>query len=345
MKRILLLLLLLSCSFVNCQNLFNDNLNSYTPGIDLNGQGTWTNNSSFPGGAGTASASGPGASKIIDTGMSYLNYGTSLKSCDIKINSDACGTPFTVATGNDLYVGVVLNLTSAQANNNSDFFRVLSGGNYFTSFRMYATPSGSGFVLGIAKGANGNPISTATTTLNFNQDHLIIFKYSKGSGASDDVVSLYVDAVYASGVPAVADAIASSGTDQIDATLNGIDRMILRQNWTNGMPTGRAGLFSVALTWETLTFNLSNNDFNRNSFVISGHQADNGILTIKSNSAIENAVLNIYDIQGKKIETKTISLQESVNDITINPIRNTGVYIVEILSETNQRFTQKIMVN
>ena len=343
MTRILLLLLLLSCSFVKCQNLFNDNLNSYTPGIDLNGQGTWTNNSSLPGGAGTASASGPGASKIIDAGMSYLNYGTSIKSCDIKINSDACGTPFPVATGNDLYVGLVLNLTSAQANNNSDLFRVLSGGNFFTSFRMYATPSGSGFVLGIAKGANGNPISTATTTLNFNQDHLIIFKYSKGSGASDDVVSLYIDAVYASGVPAIADAIATSGNDQIDATLNGIDRMILRQNWTNGMPTGRAGLFSVALTWETLTFNLSNDDFNRNTFTISSNNANNGILNIKSGIALEKAELRIYDIQGRQIDSKTISLTENSNDIAINPIQNSGVYIVELKSD-NRRFTQKIMV-
>ena len=131
MKKILLSIFTLAALTTGAQNIFNDNLNSYTPGIDLNGQGTWTNNSSLPGGAGTASASGPGASKIIDAGMSYLNYGISVKSCDIKINSDACGTPFTVATGNDLYVGLVLNLTSAQANNNSDLFRVLSGGNFF----------------------------------------------------------------------------------------------------------------------------------------------------------------------------------------------------------------------
>ena len=345
MKKKLLLLITLSCSLANSQNIFHDNLDTYTTGIDLSGQGTWTNNSSLPGGAGTASASGPGASKVIATGMSYLNYGISANSCDIKINSDACGTPFTLATGNDLYVGLVLNLTTVQANNNSDFFRVLSGGNFYTSFRMYATPSGGGFVLGIAKGANGNPISTTTITLNFNQDHLIIFKYSKGAGASDDAVSLYIDPAYANGVPAVADAVASSGSDQIDSVLNGIDRMLFRQNWTNGMPTGRAGLFSVALTWETLTFNLANTDFNKNTFAISSTEATNGILNIKSIMALEKVALTIYDIQGRKIDSKTISLQETINDIAINPIRNAGVYIVEILSEDNQRFTQKIIVN
>ena len=49
-----------------------------------------------------------------------------------------------------------------------------------------------------------------------------------------------------------------------------------------------------------------------------------------SNIAIEKATLTIYDIQGRTIDTKNISLNESINDIAVNPIRSAGVYIVEI---------------
>jgi hypothetical protein len=94
----------------------------------------------------------------------------------------------------------------------------------------------------------------------------------------------------------------------------------------------------------TLTFNLSNNEFNRNTFAISSNEVNNGVLNIKSGITLENAILNIYDIQGRKIDTKTISLEENINDIAINPIHNSGVYIVEITSGSNQRFTQKIVV-
>ena len=119
MKKLLLSLSILSFGICTAQNIFQDNLNSYTTGNDLSGQGTWTNNSSLPGGAGTALAGGPGATKVIATGMSYVNYGASTKSRDIKINSDACGTPFTAVTSGDIYVGFLLNLATVQAKKNS----------------------------------------------------------------------------------------------------------------------------------------------------------------------------------------------------------------------------------
>ena len=121
--------------------------------------------------------------------------------------------------------------------------------------------------------------------------------------------------------------------------------MSFRQNaGPAGMPTGKVSLVSVATTWETLTFNLSNNEFNRNTFAISSNEVNNGVLNIKSGITIESAILSIYDIQGRKIDTKTISLVENINDVAINPVHNSGVYIVEITSGSNQRFTQKIVV-
>lgn len=344
MKKLLLLATIISFGITNGQNLFQDNFNSYTSGIDLSGQGTWTNNSSLPGGAGTASASGPGATKVVDIGMSYLDYGISTKSRDIKINSDGCGTAFTAVNSGDTYFGMVLNLTAVQANNNSDFFRVMSGDNYNTSFRLYAVSSGGGISFGIAKGANGNAITFTSVAYNLNTDHLLIFRYTQGSGTSDDVVNLYVDPVYIDGVPASPTITTNTGADQVNPV--GLDRLSFRHNWTNGMPTGGAGLVSIARTWPELTFQpLATNQFSRETFSISSNQVVNGILNIKSNITLEKAALKIYNVQGSLMETKSISLEETINDIAINPIRSAGVYIVEITTENNQRFTQKILVN
>jgi hypothetical protein len=121
--------------------------------------------------------------------------------------------------------------------------------------------------------------------------------------------------------------------------------MSFRQNaGPAGMPTGFVSLISVARTWDTLTFILTNNEFNKNTFTIASNEVNNGVLNIKSSITLENAIINIYDIQGRKIETKSISLEDNINDIPINPIHNSGVYIVEIKSSSNQRFTQKIVV-
>lgn len=344
MKKILLSIIILTATVSFAQNVFQDNFNSYTSGIDLSGQGTWTNNSTLPGGAGTASASGPGATKVVDIGMSYLNYGMSVKARDIKINSDGCGTPFTAINLGDAYFGMVLNLSSVQANNNSDFFRVMSGDNFNTSFRLYAISSGGGISFGIAKGANGNAITFTTTIYNLNTDHLLIFRYTKGSGASDDVISLYVDPIYADGLPTSPTITTNSGNDQVNAV--GLDRLNFRHNFTNGMPTGAAGLVSVAKTWMELTFQpLATNQFSKENFAISSSQVRNGILNIKSSIVLENASLKIYSIKGSLIDTKSISLEEAINDVLINPISSAGFYIIEITTENKQRFTQKILVN
>ena len=248
MNKIIFLIAFCSPFFCNAQLLVQQDLSTFTTGIQLSGQGIWTNNSSLPGGAGVATAGGANA-KIVVLPMNYLDYGSSVNSMEIKPNSDACGFPFTPVTTGDLYVGFVINLSATQVNNNSDFFRILSGSNFNTSARFYATPlSAFDFTIGVAKGANGNPIATAPVSLAYEQDHLIVVKYSQLSGVNDDTVSVYIDPVFVLGMPATPTMIATSGADQSGS----IDRLYVRQNWTNGMPTGRLGLVSVSKTWAGL---------------------------------------------------------------------------------------------
>jgi hypothetical protein len=202
--------------------------------------------------------------------------------------------------------------------------------------------SGSTYSIGIRKGDTNNPTVYTTNSYNYGTDYLLIFKYTQAAGLNDDTITLYANANYAAGESGnTVSATNFAGNDQS----GNIDRMSFRQNaGPAGMPTGFVSLISVARTWDTLTFILTNNEFNKNTFTIASNEVNNGVLNIKSSITLENAILNIYDIQGRKIETKSISLEDNINDIPINPIHNSGVYIVEITSGSNQRFTQKIVV-
>lgn len=325
MNKKLLLIALLNSFAMFSQMIFQDNLSNYTTGQTLNGQGTWTNNSSS---AGTGGCTGPICTNatVLTPGFSYTNYGTSTKSLQLLADTDGCGSMFTTVTSGDLYVGFMINVSSAVTNPN-DFFRVNNGNSFVTGFRVFIkTVSGNTFTIGISKGGSGNAVVYTTNSYAFNQDHLLILKYSQLAGAADDLLNLFVNPIIANGVPATPDATTGLGTDQSGT----IDRLVFRQNAT-ATPTGRAGLVSVARSWTGLIFpNMSVTQFGKEVFTINSKNAKNGILTINSNANLENASLSIYSLNGKLLENKNISLLDSENSIAINPIQNGGVYIVSI---------------
>jgi len=342
MKTKLIVIALLTTALGSAQNIFQDDFASYFTGADLNNQGSWTNNSSNPGGLGAAVGAIPNNADVIATPVAYLNYGTSSNSVKISPDSDGCGTAFPAVTSGDVYVGFVLNLSNAQANNNSDFFRVMSGNNLNSSFRLYATPAPGAFFLGVSKGANGNQINFTSNALGYNQNHLVIIKYTQASGTNDDVISVFVDPIYANGEPSIPTITNNVGLDQS----GNLDRLAFRQNWTNGMPTGNAGLVSVARTWADLTFiPLSTEQFNVNTIAISGNDAKNGQLSITSNVAMENASLKIIALNGAVIDNKIITIEATQNSVNIIPLNTSGIYIITLTSQNGKRFIQKISVN
>jgi len=215
----------------------------------------------------------------------------------------------------------------------------MSGDNYNTTFRLYATKEGNQIIFGVSKGADGNLIKITPTSYSANTDHLLVFKYTQGTGANDDIIKLFIDPIFLNGEPANPKISSSSGTDQA----GNIDRLCFRQNWTSGMPTGKAGLISVARTWADLAFNLSLQQFDKDTFSVSTNQANIGILSIKSNIFIDDVRLTIYGIEGKVLETKTINLKETTNYVNINPLSNSGIYIAKIVSQDNQKVFQKLL--
>lgn len=336
MNKKLLLLAFFNCFGLLSQTIFQDNLSNYTTGQTLSGQGSWTNNSSS---AGTGSCAGALCTNatVLTPGFSYTNYGTSTKSLQLLADTDGCGTMFTPVTTGDMYVGFMINVSSAATSPN-DFFRVNNGNSFVTGFRVFIkTVSGNTFSIGISKGGSGNAVVYTTNTYAFNQDCLLILKYSQLSGAADDILNLYVNPVIANGVPSTPDATTSSGTDQSGT----IDRLVFRQNAAS-TPTGRAGLVSVAGSWTGLIFpNLSNNNFEKEIFTINSKNAKTGSITINSKISAENVSLSIFSLDGKLIENKNISLSNSENSVFINPIQNSGVYILSIKANglnLNQKF-------
>ncbi len=342
MKKTILLSIFLAFNWCNAQNILRENFSNYTTGSQLSGQGVWTNNSSNPGGLGTCGGFGCVNAKVLANTIGYTGFATTtINSFELKTDLDGCGRAFTAVASGDLLIGMVLNLSLTTATTTNDFFRVMSGGNFSSAFKMYAKSSGSGYVIGISKGAS-TTIVFSNTVLSLNQDNLIVLKYSILAGTSDDIVALYCNPTYANGTPATADATINSGTDQTGS----IDRLVFRQNVNAGIPNGRVGLLSVAKTWEDLTFTiLSTNDFQQSTFKINSYKAANGLLEINSNLISSNATLNIYSVLGNLLQTKKVDFEQKSNTISINSLTNAGVYIVEIVAESGARFSQKILVN
>jgi hypothetical protein len=348
MKTKLILVALIATFSANAQNIFQDNFATYTIDTQLSGQGPWTNNSSN-GGLGPCTGGLCTNAKIIETFLVYPDYGTADRALQLSPDKDGVGHLFPAVTSGELYVAFVLNISNAQVSagsNPNDFFRVMNGGAFTTTFRMNVVAvSGSTFSIGIKKGDSSNAYVTTPGAFNYNEDHLIVLRYSQFPGTNDDELRLYVDAPFSLGEPAVPTAISAVPVTVGGDQSGNLDRLAFRQNWTTGMPSGKTGLVSTAQTWQDLGFLLGTEQFNANSISISGGNAKNGQLMIQSNISLENATLKIVAINGAIIENKNITVEASTNTIAINPIRSSGIYIVEIAVANGKRFTQKIMVN
>ena len=341
-KKVLLLAILNSFAMFSQLDI-NEDFSTFTVGQPLSGQGTWTNNSSLSGGLGSCTGFGCLSSSIVNNNLSYPNYGSVSKALSISSNQDAVGTTFTGISGGTFYLSFVVNFSSAvndPLNSNSqDFFRVMSSGNYNTAFRMGAYNSGGGFIIFIQKASGAKVYSNI---LSFNQSHLLVMKYVFNPGTNDDSVSLFVNPDVSIAEPLNPIQTSDGGGINYPDYLGAIDRMNFRSNWST-IPTGFIGMVKGAKGWGSL---LNTSTFQSNSgFVINGKEAKNGILIINSNRNIASALLNIYDIQGKKLESKNVSLNDSMNEVSINNLNISGTYIVEIIENSGGKFVQKIIVN
>jgi hypothetical protein len=356
MKKNLLLIILSTCGIINSQNIFKNDFSNFITDSPLHSQNGWshTNNPPAEFGIGNCVPIVTGGicsgSYVITSPIAYPDYGTSTNSIQIAGQLDNPGRGILpIISDGDLYVGLVLNISSAPGTSASDFLRINNGGNGSgisseVAFRLLVQDATTGYKIGIRKGASANLTVYTNDIYNYDENVLVILKYSQLTGTNDDILNLYTNPSYASGEPTNPTSTTSSGFDQSGL----IDRLVFRfaLNTTGTMPTGKTGLISVARTWADLGFiPLSTTSFNSNNFTIIGNNASNGFLTIKCDEEITNASLNIYTITGAIIEKQTISLEKNANEIKINPITTTGLYIVEVIDNSGKKIIKKITIN
>lgn len=341
MKKVILIVLIIVANSLNAQNIFRDDFSAYTTNQQLSGQGVWTNNSSAPGGLGSCTGTTCVNAKVIPTAISYSNYGSSANSIELKNNVDGCGRSFTAFNGGTMYVSMVINISQAPTINlATDFFRIMAGSNSAIPFRLTAMSVTPGFFsIGVSKGSG--PVFYYSQQLPMNTNHLIVCKYITNTGAANDIVAMYVNPVAQLGEPATADAGFASGTDVV----GNIDRMCFRQNVAVGVPFDRAGLISVSGTWTGLKFPaLGTDQFENNEITINASQLKNGFLNISSNQALENNLLQIFDIGGKLLESKTILLNSSDNLILTETNFMSGIYILKLTNNEGLNRSEKVLV-
>jgi hypothetical protein len=130
----------------------------------------------------------------ISGAVTFLNGGSGINDGDIHRVFDS------VYTTQNVYVFLLLNLSSAR--NTADYFFHLGPDPIGTTFRsrLYARSFGAGWVAGLSKsGTSGTIIEDTLNVLNLNQTYLVAIKYEfSTTAADDDLVTLYI---YESGVP------------------------------------------------------------------------------------------------------------------------------------------------
>jgi hypothetical protein len=184
MKKLLTLLTLaatLATSPSFAQIVFSNNFGTgYTNG-NLVGQNGWTQTS-------TASnnplqISNTNTAAIGTTGQDAWN---------------AFGTVITNANHVGGYVLTTIDLTLNTAQAAGDyFFHLSSPTNTTTAFfqRLYARSTNTGFQFGMSVSSTnvGNPLIWGTNELSFSTSYKAVFKWDIISGASNDVISLFID--------------------------------------------------------------------------------------------------------------------------------------------------------
>jgi len=349
MKKILLLLLLFAFCDTEAQLLFQDDFSPYTVDQELSGQGPWSNSPIAPNvGIGAClplSAGQPcSGAKVVSQPLSYLNYGTASKSIVIASVQDGVARAISpVVTNGDLYVGMVLKLTSAPQSSASpvDFLRIINSDPTLVAFRMLVVDAGFGYNIGIRKGASANATAYSSNLCNYGDDVLVILKYSNLDGANDDVVSVFVNPDYNAGEPLTPSATTSTGFDQNGA----IDRLAFRLNFNvaASMPTGLAGLVSVSTTWEGLSFDpLSVNQFEANTIKVNSF-LDRGLLQINSHNTMTNGQLKVYSATGSLLESTIQTIPSGPSQIALQSKLETGLYFVQITEETGKKHLFKII--
>lgn len=341
MKKQILSLLLLSLALQsNAQIILHQDFSALNLG-KLDTQNGWTNNTSL-GGTGGLIAVAENVS-VSANPLSYPNYGNANKSIAMKqVDQDGPGhllaTPITAGT---YYFSFLANFTANPTiNSYYDVLRMLNGGAFTTSARIWVQPgsTGLGFKVGIKIGDSANPAAITSSDYSFNQTHLFVVKYVIKSGTSDDTMSLFIDPAFASGEPATATLSAPAATFEFS---NNIDRVAFPFNTPKaGKAEGKIGLLSIARTWNELAFpeTLATRDVNIDQKVTFHYEK--GTVAIQQKD-FNNSEVKIVSAEGRIVFNSKLNAQKN-QQFSVGQLPK-GIYILTV-ENGNDSFSKKFIV-
>ncbi len=199
--------------------LLSDSFNSYANG-NLVGQGNWSQTGSY--------ATSP---VQVNNGVVYLgNSGQDVY--------DPFNTPVTLADGQSLYFGLVINVSAAQGAGDYFMHFTANAGNSSQFYdRLFVQAATGGYVLGLEGTAGGGAtITYGTTVLSLNTSYNIVLAYNYSSLTPSNSV----DAVYVNPTdPSVANntAYLSAAWGSANPDTNQIGAVNFRQGSTSSAPT------------------------------------------------------------------------------------------------------------
>jgi hypothetical protein len=343
MKKQLLSLSILSIAvFSNAQVIFRQDFSTLNAD-KLNGQNSWTNNSSN-GGTGGIISGGELVAVSVEP-LSYAGYGNASKSISIKqVDQDGPGHLFaTPITAGTYYFSFLGNFSAyPTATSFYDVLRLMNGGAFTTSARVWVQPgsSAAGFKVGIKIGDSGNPGAVTVSDYVFNQTHLFVVKYViNPASASDDTMSLYIDPVYTSGEPAIPALTAPLAAFEYS---NNIDRIAFPYNTPKaGKAVGKIGMVSVARTWNELNFpeTLATREANQNQNI--SLQYEKGKLLIQQ-TGFNNSDFSIISVDGKLIYHSRLNAQKN-QQFTLGQVAK-GIYFFKA-QNGKENISKKFIIN
>ncbi len=229
-----LIVMILMSMTVNAQVLINEQFD-YPVGDSLSGHG-WATHGNL----------GVNTILTVSGNLSYTGYCTpSGQSASLSsAGGQDINRTFTSPTSGSLYAAILINVTSATTT--GDYFLAFFKATTTMSGRVFIKKDATDatkFTLGTVKASTGTPVYS-NVLLSMNTTHLVVLKYTIVAGATNDVVSIFVNPSTASeGTPTV------TASDITSLDLDPIGGIALRQASASSAPALTVDGLRVATTW------------------------------------------------------------------------------------------------
>jgi len=286
---------------------------------------------------------------ITSPGLTFTGLTTQGNALTLAASGQDCYASFTAQSSGSVYLSFLLQITTVGTS--GDYFIAFSQSTAQTNYfeRLYAKASGSGFILGITKNAEG--YSWGSTVFDFNVTYLVVVKHTfNTTSTNDDAESVYVFSTSAPATePATAEILDYVGSNKADPSDLGF--VTLRQGMGAGMaPALIIDEIRVSTGWSQITTGVTKEEGGiPTDFSLSQNYPNpfNPATQIAfSIPSAGNYTLKVYDILGKEIETLVNSEQLSAGKYTVSfnaKNLSSGTYLYR-LTGNNVNLSNKMLL-